>query len=208
METVSKAHFVAVVSEVKTRPRAPSVRWSVTVPISPPCLCQAYGVPSLRSSNPPLINCGNESGSVLPMAGVVAFGVEPGRGVRVVVGSGPGVLPGGWGVAVGLTCGGGVGWGGGVEGGGGTYEGPENAKSSRWMVKGDSACIRRLARACWAAAGETIAPVASGWKAPSGCASQGESALKTREPLESNHDTRRNTRLTPDAGAATQPLNS
>src|SRR5439155_17670663 len=167
------------------------------------------GVPSLRrSSNPPLINCGNESGSAFPVAGAVAFGEGPGRGVRVGVGSGPGVLPGGSGVGCGVTCGGGVAWGGSVAGGGGTCEGPENAKSSRWIVKGESASIRRLARACRAATGETIAPVASSWKVPSGCASQGESALKTREPLASNHETRRNALLTPEKGAATHPLSS
>src|SRR5438128_4608916 len=168
----------------------------------------ADGVPSLRSaSKHALSSCGKESGSVLPAAGLVAFGVGARPGVRVGVGSGPGVVPGGSGVGIGVSCGGVVGAGGGV-GGGGTKVGPENAKSSRCTVNAESACIRMLARACRAAIGETIAPVARGWKAPSGCASHGESELRTIEPLTSNHETRRNTRLTPEGGAATQPLNS
>src|SRR6266516_2187323 len=79
----------------------------------------AYGVPSMRSSSkPPLISCGKESGSVLPAAGLVAFGVGTRPGVRVGVGSGPGVVPGGRGVGIGVMCGGVVGAGGRVGGGG------------------------------------------------------------------------------------------
>ena len=122
--------------------------YSPDVPISPPCLCQAYGVLSLRRfSKPPLISCGNESGSAFPAAVVVDLGVgRPGAGVGV--GTGRGVCPGGRGVGAGVVLGGDVGIGGGVDGGGGTYAGPEKAKSSRCTVNAESACISRLTRAC------------------------------------------------------------
>src|SRR5437879_12121834 len=98
----------------------------------------ADGVPSMRSSSkPPLISCGKESGSVLPAAGLVAFGVGTRPGVRVGVGSGPGVVPGGSGVGIGVICGGVVGAGGGVSGGG-TKVAPEDAKWSRCTVNAES----------------------------------------------------------------------